>query len=340
MRKLNPCGDFYKYGCRMKFLNLFQWPGKLKTFYKELRSLMREKNLLIWRINYLIDKLEQEELKNAVLQQKFLSAGNDYILNFENPQTFNEKIHWLRKNYLSDNPLTDMISDKFQFKSYITEKLGSDYIIPLIGKWENPAEIDWSALPQKFVLKSNWGGDGNQVLIVKNKEKLDIPATVRQLSEWLSPWGNPYCYAFTPIFKNLKPCIIAEEYVEQPNGQLSDYKFMCFNGEPRWILACSDRGHNTKYENHDMNWDLFIPSPNSAVRSYVPRPRNFDRMADIARKLSAPFPLVRVDFYEVEDKVYLGEMTFTPGGGFNTYYREWDLKLGSWLDLSRSDKKY
>ena len=316
----------------MKFIDLFNIK-KWNLFFTEMRTLFREKNLLIWKVNYLVDQLGDEKLKEFILQQKFFYAGNDYFLDFKNPQTFNEKIHWLRKHYLLNNPITDMISDKLLFKSYIAEKLGSEYILPLLGKWDSPEDIDWRSLPEKFVLKSNWGGDGNQVLIVKNKSKLDIMSTVRLLKEWVSPWGSPYYYAFTPIFKNIKPCIIAEEYAEQSDGQLCDYKFMCFNGEPRWILACSGRKKSTVYENHDMNWDLFIPSPNSARRAHVPRPAHFDKMVDISKKLSAPFPFVRVDFYEANDRIYIGEMTFTPGGGFNTYYKNWDLKIGKWLEL-------
>ncbi len=307
---------------------------------KTVGVLNREKNLANMRFNYLIDKLGQEDLKDIVLQQKFFYTDNEYDLDFKNPKTFNEKIHWLRKHYLLDNSLTDMISDKLQFKTYITEKLGAEYVVPLIGKWEDPRDIDWDALPDKFVLKSNWGGDGTQVWIVKDKSKLDISATLKKLREWISSWGNPYYYAFTPIFKNIKPCIIAEEYVEGLGSKFYDYKIFCFNGKPELIYVASNWVVEHKMSYYDTSWNKLDLIYSNYESFDMPKPDNLDKMLEIAAKLSMEFPFVRVDFFDLKDKVVLAEMTFTPGGGFGRYDPvEWDYKLGEMLDISELMEK-
>lgn len=315
--------------------------AQILSISKTVGVLNREKNLVNWRFNYLIDKLGQEELKDIVLQQKFFYADNEYYLDFENPKTFNEKIHWLRKHYLLDNPLTDMISDKLQFKSYIAEKLGAEYIIPLLGQWEDPRNIDWDALPDKFVLKSNWGGDGQQVLVVKDKSKLDIPATVKKLREWIAPWGSPYYYAYTPIFKNIKPCIIAEEFVEGLGSEFYDYKFFCFNGAPKMVYVTTNWAQDShKMSYYDINWEKMDLIYSNYEAFDMPKPDNLDKMLEIATKLSKEFPFVRVDFFDLKNRVVLSEMTFTPGGGLGKYDPvEWDYKLGEMLDISYLTEK-
>ena len=272
-----------------------------------------------------------KELK-VVVQHKV-----GYDLNLANPITFNEKINWLKLYYR--DPKMPRIVDKYEFKNYIKEQLGEGYTVPLIGAWDNVDDIDFNTLPDKFVLKCNAQSDSKFIKIVRDKNTLNIDALKQEMRDWLVPektLKSSFCWAYNDVHLR----IIAEEYIEQIDGQVYDYKFMCFNGRPRWVLACSDRGRNTVYENHDMNWNLIIPSPSSAAIATIDRPKHFDRMVEIAKQLSAPFPFVRVDFYEIEDSILLGEMTFYPNGGYNTYTPYYDKKFGSYIKLPQVDAQY
>ena len=311
----------------------------LAQLKKNIIEINRDKNLAVWRINYLADYIGCKQLQRLVVKQIFFYNNNIYTPDIDNPTTFNEKILWLRENYLLNNHLTDTISDKLLFKEYIRNKLGDGYTIPLLGKWENAQDIDFDALPDSFVLKSTWGGDDAQVMLVEDKSKLDIAATRQKITEWLAPWGNPYYYAFTPIFKNIKPCIIAEEFIKTNNNwMLDDYKFFCFNGKFRMGYVNIRRRGAGKICYFDADWN-FLPITYSGFaggREYFPeKPKNFDTLVKTAEKLAAEFPFVRVDFFITPDGFYVGEMTFTPGGGMGHIDPvEWDYKLGEMLDIS------
>ena len=206
--------------------------------------------------------------------------------------------------------------------------------MPLYDVWDDENQIDFSALPQKFVLKSTVQSDGRHIVVVEDKKQLDLDNLKTIMSSWLLP-RNTLCSSYCSAYKNVKPRILAEEYIDAlDGGALLDYKFMCFNGEPKWVLACSDRGKNTVYENHDIDWNLIIPSPKSATVATINRPKHFDKMIQIAKKLAAPFPFVRVDFYEINNQVYFGELTFYPGAGMEEFSPEkYDYILGEWIKL-------
>lgn len=302
---------------------------------KTLALLSREKNLANWKINFLSEYVDCKVLKQQTINQRFFYNGNNYLPNIGAPRTFNEKILWLRENYLKDNPLTDFITNKLSFKRYIEEKLGQGHTIPLLGQWSNPYDIDYNTLPDKFVLKSTWGGDGTQVLIVKDKSKIDIEKTNRKIHEWIVEWGNPYYYGYNTIFKNIKPCIIAEEYLEGLGTEFFDYKIFCFNGEPKIIYVASNWAVEHKMKYYDTEWNELNLKYSDYEDFKQEKPKNLDLMLDVAKKLSKQFPFVRVDFYDLKDKIMLSEMTFTPGGGFGKYEPvEWDYKMGEMLDIS------
>lgn len=280
---------------------------------------------------------EMNIVKRAKNLKKRFKSIVGYDLNLANPQTFNEKINWMKLYYR--NSLMTRIVDKYEFKNYIKEQLGDNYTVPLIEAWDRVEDIDFDKLPNKFVLKCNAQSDSKYIKVVKNKDDLDIEALKQEMLDWLIPektLKTSYCWAYN----NVPLKIIAEEYIEQIDGQVYDYKFMCFNGEPRWILACSDRGKNTIYENHDMNWGLITPSPKSATKATIERPKHFNKMVEIAKKLAAPFPFVRVDFYEIGDTILLGEMTFYPNGGYNSYSPDWDKKFGDYIKLPKVKAQY
>ncbi len=253
------------------------------------------------------------------------------ILNLKNPETFNEKLQWIK--LYDHNPEYTRIVDKHEFKNYITEKLGSEYVIPTIGKWDNFDDIDFDKLPEKFVLKCNHDSGG--IIICKDKAKLDIEAARKIINRCLKRnyfWGNrewPY--------KNVKPCIIAEEYLDLPEG-LTEYKLFSFNGRAEIILVCKGIAHTPSRTNTFFDRD-FNKLP---IQSLLPnqeeeeiKPAEYEQLLAIADKLSEGIPQVRVDFYIFEGQVYVGEMTFFHNSGMcKINPEEWDKKMGDMIDIS------
>lgn len=271
--------------------------------------------------------------KRRIIEQLFARHGNKYFPNIENPRTFNEKIQWLNLYY--HDPLITKCVDKVTFKDYLHEMVGDEYTVPTIGVYNDASEIDFQKLPDEYVLKSNWGGDSSQVFI-KTKENKSKEDNIKRLANsWLHPLKNLYNYAFCWGYKDIKPKLCIEELLKPDDGVLLDYKFLCFNGEPKYAFVVYDRRTNMALDFFDMEWnklDFTRQYKNSKITAS--KPKNFEKMKEISRILSKPFPFVRVDFYEVNGKLYVGELTFSPGGGFEPFKPvEWDYKMGSYLDL-------
>lgn len=251
-------------------------------------------------------------------------------LDLNNPKTLNEKIQWLK--IYDATPEKTRLADKYLVREWIKEKIGEQYLIPLIGVWDSPDDIDFSSLPEKFVLKCNHGSSCN--IIVEDKKKLDIESAKRDLKKWLKinySWYNCELH-YSPIPRK----IICEKYIENIGG-LRDYRFYCYNGEPNsvWVDIFSGTP-NHKRNIFDLNWNV-IPVkckwPSGNLDEF-PKPTNYDKMVELARKLSEDFLFVRVDFYEVDSKIYFGEMTFTPMQGTAAFSPdEYDLIFGNLLHL-------
>ena len=313
-----------------------------ETLDREIRRiniLNLEKKLISWKMNFLSDFIDNKEFKRQVVNQRFFYGGHHLIPNIDNPKTFNEKILWLREHYLADNPLIDRIADKYLFKDYITQKIGSEYVIPLLGQWSCVQDIDFDKLPDSFVLKSTWGSDDNHVLLVEDKNTLNLDEIKDKLMAWLTPWGNPYYYHFTPGFKTIEPRIIAEEFIKSNNNyMLDDYKFFCFNGKFQLGYVNIRMKPKGRIYYFDKQWQLLPIVQNGLVcdAKYFPeKPACFEKLVELAEILAADFPFARIDFYIPENKIYVGEITFTPGGGFNKYTpEEWNYKMGEMLDIS------
>lgn len=258
-------------------------------------------------------------------------------LDLENPQTFNEKLQWLKLYYRNDK-LTKMV-DKYAVKDYVAEKIGEKYLIPTIGVWDNADEIDFSKLPEKFVLKCTHDSGG--LIVCSDKKKLNFDKARKWLKKRLK--RNFYIYKREWPYKNVKPRVIAEQFMEDnsiinKNG-LTDYKFFCFNGEVDSVMACIDRGINdTKFYFFDRNWNLLklnkrgIEAPKGFT---LPKPECLDEMFDIATKLSEGIPFVRVDLYCINEQPYFGEITFFPTSGYDSnLLEETDIYWGKKIDLS------
>ena len=274
-----------------------------------------------------------EKKKKQILSQMFRQRLG-YEMDWKEPRSVNQKVHWLKVYY--QDPRITRCADKFAVKGYVEEKLGPGYVVPTIASWSDPDDIDFDALPDQFVLKVNWASGYN--IIVKNKATLDRQKTREQLRRWIQPDRNSYYQWFNWGYKNMKPVIYAEEYIEQMDGQLYDYKFHFSRGKFLYMLIATDRNSErtltyTFYDNQYNPLPLISGNKPKADPA-PPMPDNLDKMLEMAAKLSADFPFVRVDFYEVGDKIYLGEMTFYPGGGTLPFEpREWDYRLGATFEL-------
>ncbi|MBR6524006.1 MAG: hypothetical protein IKT39_05315 [Clostridia bacterium] len=256
-----------------------------------------------------------DERLRKCLQDLYFNKTGRYI-DLDNPVTFSEKLQWL-KLYYQHKDLARVV-DKYHFKKYIEEKIGKGYTVPLYGAWKNVKDINWDKLPSKFVLKSNCCSDGNFIKIIKNKADVDFDNLKKELEDWLNPYKtlvNSYCRAYWKV----KPMILAEEYVEQLDGQVYDYKFFCFGGEPKFAYVATDHfeGQISNISLYDLNWNRLDITYGVHPQNMVDAPNSLKEMIEISKKLSKEFPFVRVDFFELEGKPVLSELTFYPGGGFN-----------------------
>lgn len=253
-------------------------------------------------------------------------------LDLENPKTFNEKLQWLKLYNRKEE--YSIMADKYSVRKYIAEKIGEEYLVPLIGAWDSADDIDFDKLPDKFVLKCNHNS-GLGMCICKDKSKLDTEKVRKELNSGLREkyfyGGREWCY------KNIKPRIIAEQYLSDESGaELKDYKFMCFNGKVECSFVCSERfDSGLKVTFFDSNWKRLPFERHYPTSEYeISKPKNFEKMVALAESLAKDIPFVRVDFYNVDGKIYFGEMTFYPGSGFEEFTPEvWDYKLGDLINL-------
>ena len=276
--------------------------------------------------------------EQRICELKRIFYGNcHYYLDMDNPKTFNQKIQWLKMNYYHED--FPRAVDKAEFKNYIKEKIGDGYTVPLYGVWEKENEIDFDALPNCFVLKSTVQSDGKHIIVIHDKSFLDYDRLKTVLSSWLQPKNN-LCSSFCSAYSKVKPRIIAEKYIQGVDNSLVDYKFMCFNGKTELLFVVSDRAEDMSVNFYDLNWNL-LPFTRKYPNAKHPvlKPKNFDKMVEIANILAKPFPFVRVDFYELPDGTLLiGELTFYPGGGYEPFQPvEWDYKLGDMLCLPEAN---
>lgn len=249
-------------------------------------------------------------------------------LNLNNPQYYGEKIQWIKLNGNLEN--FGKYVDKYNVRSFVTEKLGEGYFPKLIGIYNNPEEIDFEKLPEKFVIKMTNGTGGN--IICRDKNKLDIKETKNKLRKWQKE--EFYKYTKENQYKNVESKIICEEYLEDNTGSLTDYKLHCFNGKVEMIEIHRDRYINHKENYYDIDWKDYGVFCKVQKGPDMKKPKNLNDMLKIAEKLSENFTYVRVDLYSVEGKIYFGELTFTPANGTDPFFPlEKDLYLGSLIDL-------
>lgn len=269
--------------------------------------------------------------EEAVLKDYKKISGK--VLNLNNPKTFSEKNNWYKLN--DRNPLMQQCADKVEVRSYVKSKGYEDSLNELIGVYDKVSAIDFSSLPDRFVMKASHGSHMNY--IVDNKSTFNFSRAKKMVRTWLHQ--NIYWSRREWVYKDLKKRIIVEKYLEDTTGGLADYKFYCFNGKPAFLQYNSNRFSKDIVQNfYDLDWNLLpfgksIPfNPNVIINM----PVAFDKMVEMATSLCEPFQFVRVDLYEVNDKVCFGELTFFPAGGTPDFIPdEYDKIVGNMWELKK-----
>lgn len=261
-------------------------------------------------------------------------------LNLDNPRTFNEKLNWLK--LYNRKPEYTMMVDKYAVKDYVAKRIGSEFVIPTLGIWSTIEEIDFDKLPNQFVLKTTHGGGSCGVVICKDKATFDKKRAIEKLNKSLS--SDIYIGYREWPYKDVSRKVIAEVFLEdEKHEDLVDYKFFCFNGEPKLCQVISDRRTEEKIDFYNMDWRRveglvgLNPSVCNSTDS-TSCPCSFDQMKKIATTLSKGIPFVRVDLYEINGRCYFGEITFFPAGAMGIFRpNEWNEIIGNYIHLPLKD---
>lgn len=255
-------------------------------------------------------------------------------LDLKNPKGFNEKLNWLKLNHI--HPEYELLVDKYLVRDYIKEKLGEEYLFPILGKWETFEEIDFDNLPEKFVLKCNH--DSGSVKIIKKSENLDYEGLKKFFDGRIK--RNPYYDGREYPYKNVKPLIIAEQFMQESfdSDELRDYKFYCFNGEPKFLYLSQGLSHHdeARISFVTLDWEIapFRRLDFTGFDELPQKPSKFEEMIEICRKLTSGMEFVRLDLYEINGRIYFGEFTFFPSGGYTLLYPdEWEKKIGDLIKI-------
>ena len=255
------------------------------------------------------------------------------VLHLKHPRKYTEKIQWLKLH--DRNPQYTKLVDKILVKDYVSQTISSDIVIPLLKVYDSVDDISLDELPNQFVLKTNHSGGNTGVIVCKDKSQFNLEEAKTKLQNSLR--GSAYNLLLEWPYKDVERKVFAEQYMEDETGNLMDYKFMCFNGEPKFVHICPDRncGGQIHFDYYDLEWNKLpfaIEHPNSDI--ITPKPKSFDKMLEYARILSAGKALSRIDFYEIAGKPYFGEITFYPYSGLERFDKdEWNVTLGDWIKL-------
>ena len=313
--------------------------GSLSSFKKLFRYIFVERDKLpayLYTGNRFFCRLFRDDEKYV---RRLYKAVMGRELDLDAPKTFTEKLQWIK--LYDRRPEYTIMTDKYLAKIYVSKIIGEQYIIPTLGVWDDPDDIDFDSLPDQFVLKATHAGGGWGVDICRDKSQYDIAAAKKKMRNALKV--DMYSRLREWPYKDIHPRIIAEEYLEDAKvGELYDYKFFCFNGVVKSVMIGADRfgGHYLNYYDADFNL-LDIVSVTAARREKgFERPEKYDEMVEIASHLSQGIPHVRVDLYYCNGNVYFGELTFFDSSGHDDFGSEyWNGVFGSWIELPQKKRK-
>lgn len=290
--------------------------------------------LILWPI------IRCPEIRKRIPDKLFIELQTLYRCgkwpDLKTPHTFMDKQQWLKLYDHKD--IYTVMADKYLVKDYVKGIIGEQYIIPTIASWDNFSEIDFDALPDQFVLKCSHDSGG--LMICKNKSEFDYSAAKKKINRALR--RNYFYNGREWPYKNIKPRIIAEKYMTEGSGdndsELTDYKFYCFEGEPRFLYVAKANFINNKKHDllsiYDMDWKRapFQRRDHEPFPYEPEKPRTFDKMVEFSRLIAKDIPFVRVDWYEINGELYFGETTFYPGAGYGEFYpEEYNYTIGSWI---------
>ncbi|KRN88441.1 ATP-grasp fold amidoligase family protein [Ligilactobacillus ceti] len=284
------------------------------------------------RMGYLTELGFYNKLSDQKYLKKKFKALMGYELDLDNPKTFNEKLQWLKLH--DRKKIYTKMADKYAMRDFVAEKLGNGYTIPLLGVWDKPEDIDFDKLPTEFVLKCNHNS-GKGMIICHDKNKLNINKVRDELNEGLNE--NYYLKNREWPYKHIPRKIICEQFMRDDSEEncLTDYKFYCFNGEPKLMYLSHDNAENPTTDFFDMSFnrlDIRMKDPNSD--KIYSKPEAFEEMKRIAKILANGTKFLRVDFYYIDGIVYVGEMTFYHNAGYTEFANfEDDKTLGSWINI-------
>ncbi len=295
----------------------------------------------IFDSKYRFIALAEHEYYNSLTDEEYIKrmfkARMGYYPDLSAPQTFNEKLQWLK--LYDHNPIYIQMVDKIEAKKVASEVIGEQHIIPTLGVWDHFEDIDFNALPKEFVLKCSHDSGG--IVICKDRDHLDYQMAKKKINKSLS--YNFYWQGREWPYKNVKPRVLAETYIsDSKTNEIKDYKFMCFNGVVKCCFVCSERfsADGLRVTFFDRDWNI-MPFTRHYPKSEkeLPKPNNYEQMIIMAEKMSKGIPFVRVDLYDANGTIYFGEYTFYPGSGYEEFEPDkWDEIMGQWLVLPEKNE--
>ena len=303
----------------------------MADFFRKIKKVFHDPLYVYYKAKFVLGRRYPK-----VFSDKFFLEGVYYLtfnkrLNLKNPQTFNEKLQWL-KLYNRRPEYTTMV-DKYAAKEYVAGIIGEEHIIPTLGVWDSFDEIDFDALPDQFVLKTTH--DSGSVVVCRDKSRLDKDKAREILTKSLD--NDFYLQGREWPYKNVPRRIIAEEFMVDESGfELKDYKYYCFDGKAKFMYIVSGRQtHDKVFHYYDMDFNKIPMEWAAPVSDKIDKqPPTFYKMKELAEKLAQGQPHVRIDFYDVNGSIYFGEITFFGNNGFAHFKpEEWDKKIGDWLKL-------
>jgi hypothetical protein len=294
--------------------------------YKKMFRVGKKKTINIFRT--VLGEVNYTKLKFLVLQR--------YKLNLKSPRSLSEKIQWIK--LFGDIENLSKYIDKYEVRDYVKEKIGESYLIPLIGVYKDINEINFSALPNSFIIKATHASGWN--LIVRNKSQINWDKEKKIIESWLG--SSFYQETGERNYKNIKGRVVIEHLINDPSGDLKDFKFFCFDGKPEFIQVDGDRYGYHKRDLYNTDWSRVpVKLQHENLERPLSKPKLFNELLTIASSLSSDFKFVRVDLYFTGENIYFGELTFTPGQGFERFSpKQVDFNYGNYLKLeSNSIKK-